>query len=68
MRTMKYCPFCGNREIKYADDEVPQYAWCDCCKTWISAGSDFELHEVMYIVHKLKAIKKMTAVMKEAKQ
>ena len=65
MRQMKFCPFCGNKEITYADDEVPQYAWCGCCKTWISAGSDFELHEVMYIVQKLKSIKRHAEMLKE---
>lgn len=68
MRTMKYCPFCGNQHITYADDEVPQYAWCGICKTWVSAGSDFELHEVMYIVQKLKMIPKMVNAMKEGKK
>lgn len=68
MRAMKYCPFCGNPKITYADDTVPVYAWCECCKTWISAGSDFEQHEVMYIVQKLKSISKIGEALKEADQ
>lgn len=63
---IKYCPFCGNQDIKYADEEIRCYAWCGNCKTWISAARDFEQHEVIYIVQKLKSIRKMAAMMKEA--
>lgn len=66
-RPIKYCPFCGSPEITYADDEVPDYAWCSCCKTWISGGENFTREEVMYITQKLKNIKKFCEMMKEAK-
>ena len=47
-RPIKYCPYCGDQHIRYADDEVPSYAWCPTCKTWISAGEDFTIEEVIY--------------------
>ena len=68
MMVMKYCPFCGSKDIVYADEEIPEYAWCGNCKTWISAGHDFKLHEVMYIVQKLKSIKAMAALKKEVRE
>lgn len=65
MRAMKYCPFCGSSEIIYADEEIPEYAWCGDCRTWINAGQDFERHEIMYIVQKLKSIKAMMAALEK---
>lgn len=68
MRAMKYCPFCGNPKIVYADDEVPTYAWCGCCKTWISAGSDYEREEIMYIVQKIKSMRKACETLRREHQ
>ena len=65
---IKYCPFCGSPKITYADDEVPYYVWCPDCETWISAADNFTLEEVVYIIQKVKAIRKMGEKLKEAKE
>lgn len=67
-RPIKYCPYCGDQYITYADDEVPSYAWCPTCKTWISAGEDFTQEEVMYITQKLKSIRKIGEMLKRAQE
>ena len=66
MRAIKYCPYCGNPQVRYYDPEYPGYAWCGCCKTWITAGYDFEEREVAYIIQKLRMIPKTMAALKEA--
>ena len=54
---IKACPFCGRMNIKYMDPEVPVYAYCDTCKTWVSGGRDFDPREVRYIIQKIKSLR-----------
>ena len=64
---IKACPFCGRLNIKYMDPEVPIYAYCDTCKTWVSGGRDYDPREVLYIIQKLKSIPKLMEELKDEK-
>ena len=62
---IKACPFCGKMFLKYMDPEVPIYAYCDICKTWVSGGRDYDPREVLYIIQKLKSIPKLMEELNE---
>lgn len=60
---IKACPFCGRLNIRYMDPEVPVYAYCDTCKTWVSGGRDYDPREVLYIIQKLKSLPNLMEMM-----
>ena len=62
---IKACPFCGRLNIRYMDPEVPVYAYCETCKTWVSGGRDYDPREVVYIIQKLKSIPKLMEELNE---
>ena len=65
MAPIKACPFCGKLNIRYMDPEVPVYAYCDRCKTWVSGCRDYDPGEVRYIIQKLKSLYKQMEMVKE---
>lgn len=65
MMPIKFCPFCGSDDIRYHDEEVPQYAFCRGCDRWISAVDDWTLEDIRFIVSKVKAIKRKYEQMKK---
>ena len=57
MAPIKACPFCGLMNLEYMDKDVPVYAYCRHCKTWVSGARDYDPSEVRYIIDKLKSIR-----------
>ena len=56
---IKACPFCGSMSLTYMDPDVPVYAYCPTCKTWVSGERDYDPREVRYIIDKLKMMHKV---------
>lgn len=65
MNAIRFCPFCGSDDLRYHDEDVPQYAFCRGCDKWVSGTDDFTLEDIRYIVSKLKAIKRIGEQMKK---
>ncbi len=64
MNAIKFCPFCGSQDIRYHDEEVPEYAFCRGCDKWVGA-MEWTLEDVRFITSKLKMIKRKAEQMKK---
>ena len=65
MSAIRFCPFCGSDDIRYHDEDIPQYAFCRGCDKWIGAVDDFTLEDIRFITSKLRMIKVMAENMKK---
>ena len=65
MMPIKFCPFCGSDDVRYHDEEVPQYAFCRECGKWIGAIDNLTLEDIRFITSKLKMIKRTAEQMKK---
>ena len=62
---IKACPFCGRLNLVYMDPDVPVYAYCPTCKTWVSGGRDYDPTEVRYVIQKIKTMRIQMEKMKD---
>lgn len=58
MNAIRFCPFCGSDDLRYHDEDVPQYAFCRGCDKWVGATDDFTLEDIRFITSKIKQIKR----------